>query len=97
MLPTATVSLKMSSRRTPARANGTSTKMWKLEHRLHLELPRTRLRPGLHCPHKRPDLLFAHCKSVLLRGKLVWSVAGLHAGTTNTVLKQAVCYACVLS
>ena len=42
MLPAVTVSLKMSSRRTkaiPARANGMSTKMWKLEHRLHLELP----------------------------------------------------------
>ena len=76
MLPAATVSLQMNSRRTkaiPARANGISSNMYRLEHCMHLELPRARLRPGLHWPHWSPDLLFAHCKSVPLRENVIQS------------------------
>jgi len=43
MVPAATVSLQMNSRRTkaiPARANGISNDMYRLEHCMHLELPR---------------------------------------------------------
>ena len=70
MVPAATMSLQMNNRRTkaiPARANGISNNMYRLEQCMHLELPRARLRPGLHWPHKSPDLLFVHCRSVLLR------------------------------
>jgi len=59
MVPDATVSSKISSRRTkaiPAKANGISSNILMLEYCKHLELPRARLKPYLHSPHKRPDL-----------------------------------------
>jgi len=37
------------------------------------ELPSARLKPDLHSPHKRPDLLFSHCLSVSLSVTSMWA------------------------
>ena len=69
-VPVATVEFKTNKMATksipiPKEASIVITKIarHRTGHGMHFELPSDRLRPGLHLPQSKPDLLFEHCAS----------------------------------